>query len=692
MMSVSMLKDLRLELRRSAMDLSKWKLMQSAKWSSEALNGLHKTSANTKIRTDKTLHYKHKQSTNHDNGEGHNGDNEKEEEEEEEEAEEEEEEEDEEEEEAGLIMMNLHKLRIENKLSTKDADLYLYAQSLFDCKEFDRCAYVLRSSNNPCMKFLHLYSKYLSWDMKSQENMENELLSSGSSEQHETGHDTVNGSLQGTFGSSAIRKYHKLTDDAGDEKKVYRKQEQCSTASGNSGIKISIPLILNELNEYLEKFYDKFIESQPLGFSLLHYLKGILMKLQDSNRIALQSFILSLKLYPFNWGCWQEMLDCITRADEVPVLLDHLGSILDPQHIMLQFFKVAVFQQFFGNNTGEYGLNEQFLEMLDHLLTIFPDFAFLKSQQAVICYELLDYVNSEKLFDEIIERDPYRLEELDTYSNILYVMQNFSKLANLAQMCTNVDRFRPETCCVVANYYSSKQDHEKAIMYFRRALTLNKNNTSAWTLMGHEFIELKNTHAAIESYRRAVEINPKDFKAWYGLGQTYEIMGMHLYSLFYFQKSCSLRPLDKRIWNALGGCYEKLNNREKFADAINCYSRSLQLSGVDLEARYNIYSAASYQLIYKIALLYDKLNNKNMCAYYMAKCCGDLGDGVGEATGNALTEEMDKARLWMAIAEFANKNYAAAYRYASNVTTGTAKEIENARYISAESLRKSKLE
>ena len=44
--------------------------------------------------------------------------------------------------------------------------------------------------------------------------------------------------------------------------------------------------------------------------------------------------------------------------------------------------------------------------------------------------------------------------------------------------------------------------------------------------MGHEYVELKNTHAAIESYRRAVDVNRRDYRAWYGLGQTYEVLEM----------------------------------------------------------------------------------------------------------------------------------------------------------------------
>ena len=54
------------------------------------------------------------------------------------------------------------------------------------------------------------------------------------------------------------------------------------------------------------------------------------------------------------------------------------------------------------------------------------------------------------------------------------------------------------------NYYSLSGQHEKAAIYFQRALKLNPQYTSAWTLMGHEYMEMKNTSAAIQCYRRAI--------------------------------------------------------------------------------------------------------------------------------------------------------------------------------------------
>ena len=61
---------------------------------------------------------------------------------------------------------------------------------------------------------------------------------------------------------------------------------------------------------------------------------------------------------------------------------------------------------------------------------------------------------------------------------------------------------------------------------FKQALRLNPEYIAAWTLLGHEYVELKNTNAAIESYRRATEVNARDYRAWYGLGQTYELLKM----------------------------------------------------------------------------------------------------------------------------------------------------------------------
>jgi anaphase-promoting complex subunit 8 len=188
---------------------------------------------------------------------------------------------------------------------------------------------------------------------------------------------------------------------------------------------------------------------------------------------------------------------------------------------------------------------------------------------------------------------------MDVYSNILYVKEDSVALSQLAHTVVKVDKYRPESCVIVGNYYSLKAQRTKAIQYFQRALKLNRDYTSAWTLMGHEYVELKNAAAAMEAYRKAVDVNPKDFRAWYGLGQTYEFLGMHLYALFYYRKAASLRPYDPRMWCAMGGCYLGLGRK---ADAVRSYERAVSHS--DLEGI----------ATQKLATLYEEQGQKEKAA------------------------------------------------------------------------------
>ena len=76
-------------------------------------------------------------------------------------------------------------------------------------------------------------------------------------------------------------------------------------------------------------------------------------------------------------------------------------------------------------------------------------------------------------FKQLSEVDPYRLDNMDTYSDLLYVKEQRVELAHLAHKTNMIDKYRTETCCVIGNYYSLRSQHEKAVVYFQRALKLN---------------------------------------------------------------------------------------------------------------------------------------------------------------------------------------------------------------------------
>jgi len=191
------------------------------------------------------------------------------------------------------------------------------------------------------------------------------------------------------------------------------------------------------------------------------------------------------------------------------------------------------------------------------------------------------------------------LDHLDLLSNSLFVKGMRPELASLAHHCTKVSKYCPETCLVVGNYYSLRGEHDKAVIYFQRALKLDPRKSDAWTLLGHEFMELKNTAAATLSYRKALEIDPHDYRAWYGLGQHYDILKMPNYAMYYYNMAQRVQPHDSRMVIALGEMYEK---QSKYDEARKCYWKAHLVGDVEGQA------------LLRLGKLYEKMKNPDQAA------------------------------------------------------------------------------
>ncbi|XP_050430305.1 cell division cycle protein 23 homolog isoform X2 [Adelges cooleyi] len=308
------------------------------------------------------------------------------------------------------------------------------------------------------------------------------------------------------------------------------------------------PAMFDEYRNSLDGILSNLVllQADNLDDGYFLYLLGLVFVKLEKYDEAVEVLLESIRLKPLNWHAWMQLGDLI--VDRVKL------SKLDlPNHWMKNFF--------FCQKYLDLQLNEQMLAVSQYLINCgFINSTFLLSRVAV-CYHNKRYVETAlQKFHELIEVEPYRLENMDTYSNLLYVQHQRAELAYLAQRAVKIDKYRVETCCILGNYYSLNSEHQKAMRYFLRALKLNPLCLAAWTLLGQEYMELKNSNDAIQSYSKALEINKYEYRAWYGLGQTYEILGMFKHSLYYFKQAQLLRPFDSRMIIAVGSVYEKLGN------------------------------------------------------------------------------------------------------------------------------------
>jgi len=431
---------------------------------------------------------------------------------------------------------------------------------------------------------------------------------------------------------------------------------------------------------------------------------------------AMHWLIQSVQLYQMNWSCWLEMTSLIGRIEEVSlkiltlnktdiIQLNQLYSLV-PAHIFGYIFNIHTSLEL-------YQSNQELADNLSQVLSIFPTSPFILTCVALLAYHTKDFVTADAHFSNLLALHPHRLDSLDHYSNILYVMNLRPKLSFLAHLCSAVDKFRPESCVVIGNYYSLLSSHEKAVQYFRRALTLDRSCLSAWTLMGHEYVELKNTHAAIESYRRAVDVNRRDYRAWYGLGQTYEVLEMHAYALWYYKRAAGLRPWDGKMWMAVGSCLQKMG---RDLEGIKALKRALQA-----DSYYDAGVGSSFgsggreraaimdpEILLQIAGMYERLEDEAEAKSYMEMCVAQeegaaenldssvinihadsqssdddarpQGGGGGGDTGTGVTAATSKARMWLAKFAMRTGDYNRAMQLATELCQDGV-EVEEAKAL-----------
>jgi len=235
--------------------------------------------------------------------------------------------------------------------------------------------------------------------------------------------------------------------------------------------------------------------------------------------------------------------------------------------------------------------------------------------------------------------------------------------------------------------------------------------------MGHEYVELKNTHAAIESYRRAVDVNRRDYRAWYGLGQTYEVLEMHSYALWYYKRAAGLRPWDGKMWMAVGSCLQKMG---RDLEGIKALKRALLA-----DSYYDAGVGSSFgsggrerggimdpEILLQIAAMYEKLEDEGEARAYMEMCIAQEegaadnleasvinihadpnssddesrprvmsgGGGGGGDSGTGVTAATSKARMWLAKYAMRTGDYERAMQLATELCQDGV-EVEEAKAL-----------
>lgn len=321
----------------------------------------------------------------------------------------------------------------------------------------------------------------------------------------------------------------------------------------------NLPVITNQSHDiYKEILRD--IELKTDGYDPLNkFLYASILSRSGQYFESIEPLVESIQQFPFNRSAWRLLLSTLLRFDD-----SKISPIIDklPKHWMTDIFHIELL--------SELQQGEEAVKCFEELNL--PRTSAIIALEATINYNRRTFERANVLFTELRQKHPYKVESMELFSNMLFVQGNLSALSELAQTFSKIDKFRPETLCIIGNLFSLSEKHEDAIEQFSLALRFDPNFNFAWTLIGHEYVEISNFSAATAAYTKAYEANPRDYRAIYGLGRAFQLTGYYYHAIVFYRKAVVINPFDSRMWMAIGECYESIS---EIQNAIKCFQRAV---------------------------------------------------------------------------------------------------------------------
>eukprot|EP01036_Dinobryon_divergens_P023847 gene23847-32234_t len=203
-------------------------------------------------------------------------------------------------------------------------------------------------------------------------------------------------------------------------------------------------------------------------------------------------------------------------------------------------------------------------------------------------YELNEYKPAVLALREMLKLEPFRVQGLDTLSTALWHLKKDKELCALAQQVSEIDKFCPETWCVVGNCFSLQKEPDTAIRFFQRALQIDPTYTYAHTLCGHEQVNNEDMEKAVTSFRAAILCNDRHYNAWYGLGTIFFRQERFELSEYHFRRAIQINPNSSVLHCYLAMTLHAQGSTAKTAEALEVLHKACDKDPKNPQLRFQL--------------------------------------------------------------------------------------------------------
>lgn len=372
-----------------------------------------------------------------------------------------------------------------------------------------------------------------------------------------------------------------------------------------------------------EKAINLAIESNPKALPVLHYL--IREALNDNDLVTAQDYLdqmMEQESPEYIYDC-AEILIAQDKVDEADQYLRQQLRNVPPDEYQDYVLDVA-------NIFTDYDINDKALEwMMRARQENSDDF---KEMMARTLFGLGKYDDSERLFNELLDRDPFQKRYWNALASTQYMKEDYSGSITSSEYAIAIDPDDPEAVIAKANGLYRLDNYEEALSYFERYSRLMPDDEFGLLHQGSCLINLGRFDEAVERLLAAVEIASEEsellVEIYEELGFAYSELHQPDKALYYIDQTDAL-DCDHDDMMVIRG--HILLSNERMKEAEEMFKKALLQSNNDpkimlriLVSLYdNKFVDAAYTMFTKFFTIVDK-NWKDGYAY-MALCCADTG-------------------------------------------------------------------
>ena len=254
-----------------------------------------------------------------------------------------------------------------------------------------------------------------------------------------------------------------------------------------------------------------------------------------------------------------------------------------------------------------------------------------KELMARTLFGLGKYQDSERIFNELIDHNPYSTRYWNALASAQFMREDYHAAITSSEFAIAIDPNDPEGLLSKANSLYNLENYETALSYFQKYSEKSGNDEFGYLHQGTCLVNLGRYEEAINALKKGESISTPDSQylpeIYQEMGFAYSELHMPETAIFYLDKT-DILDCDHINVGIIKGHVLLANKRPKEAEAA--FRNALSKSGnaprtmlrIIVSLYDNRYVQSAYRLLKGFFLLVDKEWKDGYS--YMALCCLDL--------------------------------------------------------------------